>query len=159
MEDRPVARTLRLLVGAIAMFLATSAQGQIINESLSGSSAVQPGATHAAEQEPAASGPFSWMVPKVTLPKISMPKIEMPKMPTNAFAPVKASAQKVKDGARKAWEGTKEILTFGRGSGEPSARVASRQQPSMMQRMFGSGESTESQPQTMAEFISQPRPE
>ena len=47
------------------------------------------------------------------MPKITMPKIEMPKMPADPLAPVKASARKVSDGTKKAWEGTKELFTFG----------------------------------------------
>ncbi|MAT69478.1 MAG: hypothetical protein CMJ58_08115 [Planctomycetaceae bacterium] len=148
-----------MFVVAAAVLAAASAQGQIINESLSGSNAVQPGVTPTPTAEESSGGPLSWMVPKVTLPKISMPKIEMPKMPTNALAPVKASAAKVKDGAKKAWEGTKEILSFGRNK-QPDARVASRDQPSLLQRMFISEEpETRTSTNPLTDFVNQPRPQ
>lgn len=98
---------------------------------------------------------WSW----IKMPKITMPKIEMPKMPADPLAPVKTSARKVGDGAKKAWEGTKELLTFG-GKGakeEPTARVASREQPSLWSRMFGSAEPEQEGPQSVAEWMNQPR--
>lgn len=150
---------IRLFSLAATLLVAAAAHAQIIDESLSGHAAVQPGGAPASAPTEETKGPFSWMVPKVTLPKISMPKIEMPKMPANAFAPVKASAAKVKDGARKAWEGTKELLSFGRDKSQPTARMASAQQPSGMGGLFGGREAETAQPQTMSEWISQPRPE
>ncbi|MBX3424103.1 MAG: hypothetical protein KF688_00360 [Pirellulales bacterium] len=129
------------LVAAAALAVAASARGQIINEGLSGSGATQPGAARQTDPDdnPKGTNPFAWMVPNVTMPKITMPKLEMPKMPADPLAPVKSSAQKVKDGARKAWEGTKEIFTFGQGREE---RIASREAP-----------------QTMSEWMSQKRPD
>jgi hypothetical protein len=105
--------------------------------------------------------PWSW----IKMPKISMPKIEMPKMPADPLAPVKASAHKVGDGAKKAWEGTKELFTFGKpATEEPAARVASRTptgattegQPSLWQKMFGAKEKPR-EPQSVAEWMNQPR--
>jgi hypothetical protein len=105
------------------------------------------------ETTTAPASPWSW----IKLPKITMPKIEMPKDP---LAPVKVSARKVKDGTKKAWEGTKELFTFGSPAGEgPTARVASRQEPpSIWSRMFGRSEEQQP-PQTVADFMAQPRPE
>jgi hypothetical protein len=89
-----------------------------------------------------------------------MPKIEMPKLPTDPFAPVKASARKVSDGTKKAWEGTKELFTFGNRAERPTERVASRpDQPSVWQRMFGGGAQEPDGPQTVADWMAQPRPE
>lgn len=105
--------------------------------------------------------PWSW----IKMPKITMPKIEMPKMPADPFAPVKASAHKVNDGAKKAWEGTKELFTFGKPTDEePPTHVASRsttattteEQPSIWKRMFGAKEEPR-QPQSVAEWMNQPR--
>ena len=106
------------------------------------------------ETTTAPASPWSW----IKLPKITMPKIEMPKDP---LAPVKASARKVKEGTRKAWEGTKELFTFGSpATDEPTARMASRESsPSMWSRMFGRAEEETQPPQTVADWMAQPRPE
>ena len=97
------------------------------------------------------------------MPKFTMPKIEMPKMPADALAPVKASARKVSDGTKRAWEGTKELFTFGgktTATEQPTERLASRpDQPSVWSRMFGGGEPEPEGPQTVADFMAQPRPE
>ena len=66
------------------------------------------------------------------------------------------------DGAKKAWEGTKELFTFGGATKaeEPAARVASNgEAPSAMERMFGGGkeESVDEGPRTIGEWMSQPR--
>ncbi len=102
---------------------------------------------------------WSW----IKMPKFTMPKIEMPKMPADPLAPVKASARKVSDGTKRAWEGTKELFTFG-GKGnateQPTGRLASRpDQQSVWWRMFGGGEPEPEGPQTVADFMAQPRPE
>lgn len=90
--------------------------------------------------EPAATTPTGWLsMPKITMPKLTMPKIEMPKLPSDPLAPFKAGARKVSDGAKKAWEGTREMFSFG---GE---KTAAAKKP------------TAEQPQTVAEFMAQPR--
>lgn len=103
------------------------------------------------------ASPWSW----IKMPKITMPKIEMPKMPTDPFAPVKASARKVKDGTKRAWEGTKELFTFGGpATDEPTERVASKpESPSIWSRMFGRAEEEPEGPQTVADWMAQKRPE
>jgi hypothetical protein len=104
------------------------------------------------------SSPWGWL----KMPKITMPKIEMPKMPADPLAPVKTSARKVKEGSKKAWEGTKELFTFGgnKTAEQPPERLASRpDQPSVWQRMFGGGEPEPEGPQTVADWMAQPRPE
>jgi hypothetical protein len=103
------------------------------------------------------ASPWSW----IKMPQITMPKITMPKMPADPFAPVKSSAAKVSDGAKKAWEGTKELFTFGGKKSEPTDRVASRpDQPSVWSRMFGGGEEKAPEgPQTVADWMAQPRVE
>jgi hypothetical protein len=119
----------------------------------------QAGADVTPTAEVPAEDPWGWL----RLPTITMPKINMPKMPADPCAPVKTSARKVSDGAKKAWEGTKEIFTLGGGKVEqPTARVASAgESPSMWQRMFG-GAKKPPQPQgprTVADWMAQPRVE
>jgi hypothetical protein len=110
--------------------------------------------TSVADAEAPAS-PWSW----IKMPKITMPKIEMPKMPADPLKPIKVSARKVSDGTKKAWEGTKELFTFGGKAEQPVARTASAAEPpSMWQRMFGGAEE-ERAPQSVAEWMNQPRPE
>jgi hypothetical protein len=86
----------------------------LMSLALLGLSAASRAAEPAEAATPAASSPFGWLtMPKVTMPKLTMPKIEMPKMPEDPLMPFKAGARKVSDGTKKAWEGTKEIFTFG----------------------------------------------
>jgi hypothetical protein len=85
----------------------------------------------------------------------------MPKMPADPLAPFRTSAKKVSEGAKKAWEGTKELFTIGGGkkAEEPAARVASNAEaPSTMQRLFGGKEEpVDDGPRTIGEWMSQPR--
>lgn len=116
------------------------------------------------EERPSANAsPLGWIkMPTITMPKVTMPKITMPKMPADPLAPFRTSARKVSDGAKKAWEGTKELFTFG-GSQKaqgPGTRVAANgEAPSAMQRLFGGGkeEPVDEGPRTIAEWMSQPR--
>lgn len=130
--------------------------------------AAGPPATNGGVQQ---AGFWDWLPkPQITMPEIKMPQITMPKieMPTwksggqasdgGVFAPVKASAGKISSGAKKAWEGARELFGMARGSTAASApRVASQQQPSTWQRMFGSGAQDQG-PQTIGEFMSGSRP-
>jgi hypothetical protein len=111
--------------------------------------------TIAQEDAGASASPWGW----IKMPKITMPKITMPQMPADPLAPVKASGRKVADGTRRAWDGVKELLTFGgeKQADQPSARVASNPQPSIWQRMFGGAEEEPQGPQSVAEWMSQPR--
>ncbi len=106
-----------------------------------------------------ASTPWGWM----KLPSITMPKITMPKMPADPLAPIKTSARKVGDGSKRAWEGTKEIFTFGGSKNEvPAERMASNgDAPSAWSRMFGGGEKAKPAegPATVGEWMSQSRVE
>jgi hypothetical protein len=91
-----------------------------------------------------------------------MPKISFPKMPANPLAPIKSSAQKVSDGTKRAWEGTKEIFSIGGSKNDqPQARVATAgEAPSMWERMFGGGEEKKNEgPATVGEWMNQPRVE
>ncbi len=117
--------------------------------------------------------PASWpslALPKVTLPKITMPTITMPRWPKLwpsaedgdgsspallALAPVAAGARKITSGAKKAWQGTKDILSLrGRNSKSPK-RNGGKPKPSLWERMVTPAEPT--YPRTMSEWMSQPR--
>jgi hypothetical protein len=106
-------------------------------------------------EEPS-STPWGW----IKKPNITMPKISFPKMPADPFAPVKTSARKVSEGTKKAWEGTKEIFTFGGSKEQPAARTASaKEAPSIWQRMFGAKKEEPEGPKTVAEWMAQKRVE
>ncbi|QDT00142.1 hypothetical protein [Adhaeretor mobilis] len=108
------------------------------------------------------ASPLGWMpkltMPKIEMPKITMPKMEMPKLPENAFGPVKESAGKVVSGTKKAWQGAKEILSFGSGGGkETNPQIASREQPSAWNQLF-KGQEEPQPPRTIGEFMAGERP-
>jgi hypothetical protein len=102
-------------------------------------------------------GAFSW----IKKPSFTMPKISFPKMPADPLAPVKNSAKKVSDGTKKAWEGTKEIFSFGGSKQEqPAAKVATAgEAPSIWERMFGAEEKQAEGPATVGEWMNQDRVE
>lgn len=142
-ERLPIA--LLIVVVAWATPLATAQQ-----QSLSGSGAADITPTEEA------GGAWGW----IKKPNITMPKITFPKMPADPLAPVKNSAKKVQNGAKTAWEGTKELFTFGGAQADqPAARVASNDSPSLWQRMFGEKKEESREPQSVTEWMSQPRPE
>jgi hypothetical protein len=121
-------------------------------------SPVGRGASDITPTEEPAAGPWGWL----KMPKVTMPKVSFPKMPADPLAPIKTSARKVGDGTKKAWEGTKEIFTFGGSKTEqPAARVASAEKsPSMWKRMFGGGKEEQPEgPSTITEWMAQPRVE
>lgn len=95
-------------------------------------------------------------MPKITMPKITMPKIEMPKMET-VTGPFKSGFAKMSAGSKKAIEGAKEMMSFGRNESPPTGSRASRQkQPSLWQKLTAR-KSEPQVPQTVGEFMSQPR--
>lgn len=94
-------------------------------------------------------------MPRITMPKITMPKINMPDV-SAVTGPVKSGFGKVKLGATKAWEGTKEMFSLGSSKPTARSRVASQQQPSFWQRLTAR-DSQPQVPQTVGEFMSQPR--
>ena len=144
--ERLLLKSLRLIAAlAACVAVQTTTLGQSTDEAM----------TQGGGEAAASESPWGWL----KMPKVTLPKIEMPKMPADTLAPVKSSARKVGDGAKKAWEGTKELFTFGGSKGDqPSARVASNgEAPSMFQRMFGAKEKAPEGPQTITEWMSQPR--
>lgn len=148
MVDAWVTRVLIALAFTAALLLLSPiAAGQETDQPLDGLST--------ADQQQASAGGWGW----IPMPKISMPKIEMPKMADSALAPIKSSAQKVSSGAKKAWQGTKELFSFARGGSaeKPAPRVASREQPSFWQRLVGGPPEPEG-PETIGDFISAERP-
>jgi hypothetical protein len=92
--------------------------------------------------------------PSIPLPKITMPKISMPDMSV-ITTPVKAGYGKVTEGTKKAWEGTKEIFTFGKDDSAPTAR--SQPKEGFWKRMFTSEPDKNDGPQTVGEWMAQPR--
>lgn len=149
---------------------ATVVAAQVGNSPLpSSTDGVQPAVGNAeAGAEDAGILPASWPtipMPTITMPKLSMPKVSWPKWPTNAdgiavspFAPISAGASKVSAGTKKAWEGTKEIFGFGTHEEmtQPHPPTAAQQQPSFWQRLTRQ-EPQPTGPQTVAEWMSQPR--
>jgi hypothetical protein len=147
-HDMKVERLLLLAVITLACTLPRAAMAQAADSPA-------PGAFAGAEVEPTPTSPWGWF----KMPTITMPKIAMPKMPVDPLAPFKASARKVSEGSKKAWEGTKELFNIGTGRAqEPATSVASRgEAPSMWSRMFGGGEKEPEGPRSVAEFMAQPR--
>ena len=94
-------------------------------------------------------------LPKVTLPKITMPKITMPNM-ESITGPVKSGFSKVSAGTKKAWEGTKEMLSFGQNKAPAAAGASAQKKPSLWQRLVARNPEPQV-PQTVGEFMSQPR--
>ena len=146
----------QVVVVMLAISFAAAAQAQVINapmpqtnQAVQQTAATAPGA---AVEESAGSG---IPLPKITMPKITMPKITMPNM-DSITGPVKSGFGKVSAGTKKAWEGTKEMFSFGR---DKTTRVASRptqKKPSLWQKLIVR-ESKPQVPQTVGEFMSQPR--
>jgi hypothetical protein len=135
------------LAGATACWAAGQSSATSDGMNGAGASATAEGAS-----------PWGWMkLPKVTMPKISMPKVAMPKMPADPLAPVKSSAHKVSEGTKKAWEGTKEMFTFG-GTKKAADSSSQTAEPSVWSRMFGGAEEPQP-PQTVADFMAQKRVE
>ena len=96
-------------------------------------------------------------LPKITLPKITMPKMTMPNM-SSVTGPVKSGFSKVSSGTKKAWEGTKEMFSFAnkRSSSTSSSRSRGQKKPSFWSRLIVR-ETEPRVPQTVGEFMSQPR--
>jgi hypothetical protein len=146
----------RLLLLAALIAAATLSGPQAALAQATGASSL--GASDITPTEEPASSPWGWL----KMPTLTMPKLTMPKMPADPLAPIKSSARKVGDGTKKAWEGTKEMFTFGGAKTPPAqqTRVASNAEaPSMMQRMFGGGteEKPAEGPATVGEWMAQPR--
>ena len=99
-------------------------------------------------------------MPKLTMPKLTMPQMAMPKLAMPNFGavtePLKASVGKVTSGSKKAWEGTKEIFSFGQKKQATRSRAGGQQQPSFWQRLL-IRESSVPMPETVTEFMALPR--
>lgn len=94
-------------------------------------------------------------MPKITMPKITMPKIEMPKMDT-VTGPFKSGFSKMSAGSKKAIEGAKEMLSFGRKQSPQAVGRTPQKKPSLWQKLTAR-KSEPQVPQTVGEFMSQPR--
>jgi hypothetical protein len=150
-HDMNVARL--LMIGTAFAVLAMS-MTQLANAQ---GAPAQGAASDITPTEETGGGPWSW----VKKPSFSMPKVSFPKMPADPLAPIKTSAKKVGDGTKKAWEGAKEMFTFGGSEEEPAGtRVATAgEAPSMWQRMFGKEEKKDEGPATVGEWMNQKRVE
>jgi hypothetical protein len=149
-HDMNVARLLAIGI-ASAMFAANMAQ--LAKAQTAPSQAAASDITPTEET----GGAWSW----IKKPSFTMPKVAFPKMPADPLAPIKNSAKKVGDGTKKAWEGTKEMFSFGGSKQEDAGtRVASAgEAPSMWQRMFGQEEKKDEGPATVGEWMNQKRVE
>lgn len=109
-------------------------------------------------------GWFSLPMPKISMPKITMPQLP-PLWPTGKegekpalLSPFVSGVNKITDGTKKAWHGTKEVFAVGKGKAktESAPSTATRSRPSFLKRLFG-GEPEPQGPQTVGEFMSQKR--
>lgn len=95
--------------------------------------------------------------PSIPLPKITMPKVWMPDM-SPITGPVKSGFHKVSSGTKRAWEGTKEMFTFGGEEATPSgSRQSAQQEQGFWSKMFTAEPDPSSAPQTVGEWMAQPR--
>lgn len=150
--------TVYTLSALLVFSLACRAEGQVFNPiSSPPDSTVQPagGVSAPTDGEVEQATHSGFPLPKITLPKITMPKVTMPKM-DSITGPVKSGFGKVSDGTKKAWEGTKEMLSFGNKPTGSSPQVASAEKTPFWKRMIVR-ESEPQVPQTVGEFMSQPR--
>jgi len=153
---------------------APSALAQIIDAPIppSGNAVVQ--ATGDFDQSELAGGvkqtawpSIAW--PTITMPKLTMPTMTMPKLPplwpSNSdsdspalLSPFVAGYAKVSAGARKTWEGTKDLFTvFQNGdSSQPTSQRALKPKTSFWQRLTTRKQEPKV-PQTVGEFMRQPR--
>ena len=109
---------------------------------------------------PAQSGsvkPTGWGIPmpKITMPKLTMPKVTMPDV-SAVTGPMKSGFDKVKFGGKRAWEGAREMLSFGSNDQVARSPTANQQKPSFWQRLTAR-DAQPQVPQTVGEFMSQPR--
>src|SRR5690606_6458687 len=95
----------------------------------------------------------SW--PMIPLPRVTMPQISMPDM-SPITSPVKSGFGKLSSGTKKAWEGTKEMFSWGRSDASQQARAAEPEE-SIWSRMFGTAPKEPNGPQTVGEWMAQPR--
>ncbi|TWU24663.1 hypothetical protein [Bythopirellula polymerisocia] len=135
----------------VALTLGQLAQAQILNSQPSGTHKSVGGAPQMHQDSEVRQS--SW--PSIPLPKITMPKVSMPNM-SSLTNPVKSGFQKVSSGTKKAWEGTKEMFTFG-GEEAPAAQNSSQEKQGFWSSIFSSEPEQPSGPQTVGEWMAQPR--
>ncbi len=144
-----------LVVGQMAALRA-----QIINAPAAGVVQQAGGATTASGAVEQTAG-WGLPMPKLTMPQITMPKLSMPQMALPSMesvtGPFKASFGKVTAGSKKAWEGTREIFSFGQKKAAVRGRATGQQQPSFLQRLLTPKPQEPQVAQTVGEFMRQPR--
>lgn len=148
------------ILGIVALWGSLIASHQASGQSPSLNAPMPDEPVVEAEQSPPAY--WGWLPkPEITWPQVTLPSVAFPKfdrsMASQVFAPVKSGVSKISAGSRRAWDGAKDIFSFAFGGANDEPRVASRQTPSMWERMFGSPR--DDGPQTIGEFMSGTRPQ
>lgn len=139
-----------LLVFTLACSFSASARAQIFGGD-SGTSQLNP----APVKQDSEVKQTSW--PSLPLPKITMPKISMPDMST-VTAPFKSGYSKVTAGTKSAWEGTKEMFSFGKNDASAAkAQAGGQEKQGFWQRLISNEPEKPDGPQTVGEWMSQPR--
>ena len=146
-------------IAVIVLAQAITAEAQVFNApNPQPNAAVQPAGGAAAPQAGAVEQ-TGWGIPmpKITMPKITMPKVTMPSMGA-VTGPFKSGFGKIKDGSKKAMEGAKEMLSFGKPKTTTTTynRAAEPKKPSIWQKLIAKPAEPQV-PQTVGEFMSQPR--
>jgi hypothetical protein len=115
----------------------------------------QAGGAVAAGEASGAVKQTAW--PKITMPKVTMPKVTMPDL-SKVLSPVSVGFEKVSTGSKKAWEGTKEMFSFGKTNNPAPVSTTRTTQPqqSIWNRLTGRAPEPVA-PQTVGEWMSQPR--
>lgn len=91
----------------------------------------------------------------IPMPTLTMPKLSMPDM-SSVTAPFKSGYNKVSAGTKNAWEGTKEMFSFGNGANTQRANSSQRKQ-GFWERLTTPDPPKNDGPQTVGEWMSQPR--
>ena len=149
---------LHISVFVVALSLAIESPAQILNAPIPpDSSSVQPAGGPVTPAQSGSVEQTGWGIPmpRITLPKLTLPKVAMPDV-SAVTGPVKSGFDKVKFGSKKAWEGAKEMLSFGNNDQVVGPNTVNQQKPSFWQR-FTARETQPQVPQTVGEFMSQPR--
>ena len=150
-----------VLTAVVSISMAAVSQAQIFEAPTPQPNAlVQQAGGQVAASQPGQVKQTAWSgipMPKFTMPKMTMPKLAMPtmQMPSmeSVVGPVKSSFSKVTAGTKKAWEGTREIFTFGQNK---SVAASAQKKPSMWRRLLTPAPKPDG-PQTVAEWMAQPR--
>ena len=153
---------LSVLIPVVVLSLVEPGTGQVFKSKPAAAESTQQtiGGAPQMHQDQAVQQTGGW--PSLPLPKISMPKIPMPKIAMPDFSPItspiKSGFGKVSSGTKNAWEGTKEMFTFGNGeTHQTEAPPAKPTKQGFWGRLFSPEPEKPDGPQTVAEWMAQPR--